>query len=107
MLSTQRSESMNNAYHDIMKATSSLVDCFTQLEKLIKTCREKELEEDHKCRQGRIHVDVRNCPILRQTSKLYRRTMYDKFYEAFKHGAFGLYIEKESICLMRTYVCWF
>ncbi|KAK8952006.1 hypothetical protein KSP39_PZI004278 [Platanthera zijinensis] len=101
---------MNNVCHAITKATSSLVGCFLQMEKMIINCREREKEEDFRCKQGTVHVDVKNCPILKQVSKLYTRTMYGKFYENFKVGEFGLFIEKdymtsESICIMEIRWC--
>ncbi|KAK8923569.1 hypothetical protein KSP39_PZI019622 [Platanthera zijinensis] len=92
MLSTQRSESTNNVCHSITKATSTLVDCFLQLEKMIMKAREKVLEEDFKCKQASLPVNAKNCPILKQVSKIYTRVMYEKFYEEFKHG---LYIVEE------------
>ncbi|KAK8946764.1 hypothetical protein KSP39_PZI007222 [Platanthera zijinensis] len=77
---------MNNICHAITKASSSLVGCFLQMEKMINNCREKEKEEDFRCKHGTVHVDVKNCPILKQVSKMYTRTMYGKFYEGFKVG---------------------
>ncbi|KAK8936800.1 Protein FAR1-RELATED SEQUENCE 5 [Platanthera zijinensis] len=97
MLSTQRSESTNNVCHAITKATCTLVDCFSKLEKMIINGREKALQEDFKCRQANIPVNAKNCPILKQVSKIYTRVMYGKFYEEFKVGAFGLFIVEEVV----------
>ncbi|KAK8951417.1 Protein FAR1-RELATED SEQUENCE 8 [Platanthera zijinensis] len=95
ILSTQRSESANNGLHGCSKATSSLVECFIGLEKLLSTWRRAELDEDFKCAQGSISLKYKGSNLLKQVSKVYTRKMFSIFEKSFMEGAIGVSIVNE------------
>ncbi|KAK8921873.1 Protein FAR1-RELATED SEQUENCE 7 [Platanthera zijinensis] len=97
ILSTQRSESANNGLHGCSKATSSLVECYHGVDKLISSWRRSEHEEDFKCRQGKITIKAKNCLLLKQASKLYTRKMYHIFEETYTDGALNVNIVHEVL----------
>ncbi|KAK8938550.1 hypothetical protein KSP39_PZI011416 [Platanthera zijinensis] len=92
ILSTQRSESANNRLHGCYKPTSSLVECFLGIEKLIYTWRRSEHDEDFKYKEGTITLKYKTCPILKQMSKIYTRKIYSIFEATFMEGFVGLTI---------------
>ncbi|XP_020686080.1 protein FAR1-RELATED SEQUENCE 5-like [Dendrobium catenatum] len=49
IISTQRSESTNNVCHGISKPTSSIIDYFLGLEKVMRNWRRNEQDEDYRC----------------------------------------------------------
>ncbi|KAK8930696.1 hypothetical protein KSP39_PZI016721 [Platanthera zijinensis] len=92
ILSTKRSESANNGLHGCSKATSSLVECFIGLEKLVSTWRRAELDEDFKCAQGSVSLKYKGNNLLKQVSKVYTRKMFSIFEKSFMEGAIGVSI---------------
>ncbi|KAK8915997.1 hypothetical protein KSP39_PZI022363 [Platanthera zijinensis] len=97
ILSTQKSESANNGLHGCSKATSSLVECFIGLEKLVLTWRRAELDEDFKCTQGCVDLKYKGSVILKQVSKVYTRKIFSIFEKSFMEGAIGVNIVNETI----------
>ncbi|KAK8916654.1 Protein FAR-RED IMPAIRED RESPONSE 1 [Platanthera zijinensis] len=95
ILSTQRSESANNGLHGCSKATSSLVECFIGLEKLVSTWRRAELDEDFKCTQGSVSLKYKGSNLLKQVSKVFTRKMFSIFEKSFMEGAIGVSIVNE------------
>ncbi|XP_020680534.2 protein FAR1-RELATED SEQUENCE 5-like [Dendrobium catenatum] len=68
ILSTHRSESTNNVCHRISKSTRTITECFLELEKVMKTWRRNEKDEDFKCSQSDVVPLVKSSPILRQAA---------------------------------------
>ncbi|PKU84691.1 Protein FAR1-RELATED SEQUENCE 5 [Dendrobium catenatum] len=96
ILSTQRSEFINNVCHDILKPTSSRTDYFLGLEKVMMTWRLSEQDEDYKCNQS-VAVPVIKCsPILKQAAQFYSRKLYLFFEKEFLDGVGGMSIEHAS-----------
>ncbi|KAK8917093.1 hypothetical protein KSP39_PZI018120 [Platanthera zijinensis] len=95
ILSTQRSESANHGLHGCSKATSSIVECFIGLEKLISTWRRAEFDEDFKCTQGSVDLKYKGSILLKQASKIFSRKMFSIFEKSFMEGAVGVSIVDE------------
>ncbi|KAK8936352.1 Protein FAR1-RELATED SEQUENCE 7 [Platanthera zijinensis] len=96
ILSTQRSESANNGLHGCSKATSTLVECFMGLEKLVGSWRRGEQDEDFRCKQGAVSLKVRSCAMLKHVSKFYTSKMFVRFEQAFMEGAAGVCVADET-----------
>ncbi|KAL0907915.1 hypothetical protein M5K25_022370 [Dendrobium thyrsiflorum] len=104
ILSTQRSESTNHVCHGISKPTSSITECFLGLEKMMKTWRRNEKDEDFKCSQSEIQPYIKSSSILKQAALFYSRKLYSFFEEEFLQGVGGLCIEYSSSDLTMFYV---
>ncbi|XP_020698054.2 protein FAR1-RELATED SEQUENCE 5-like [Dendrobium catenatum] len=103
ILSTQRSESTNNVCHGISKPTSTITECFLGLEKVMKTWRRNEKDEDFKCSQSDVVPLVKSSPILRQAARFYSRKLYS-FFEEFLQGVGGMCIAQASTDLSTFFV---
>ncbi|PKU82121.1 Protein FAR1-RELATED SEQUENCE 5 [Dendrobium catenatum] len=104
ILSTQRSESTNNVCHGISKPTSTITECFLGLEKVMKTWRRNEKDEDFKCSQSDVVPLVKSSPILRQAARFYSRKLYSFFEEEFLQGVGGMCITQASTDLSTFFV---
>ncbi|KAL0913354.1 hypothetical protein M5K25_016807 [Dendrobium thyrsiflorum] len=100
----QRSESTNHVCHGISKPTSSITECFLGLEKMMKTWRRNEKDEDFKCSQSEIQPYIKSSSILKQAALFYSRKLYSFFEEEFLQGVGGLCIEYSSSDLTMFYV---
>ncbi|KAL0907858.1 hypothetical protein M5K25_022304 [Dendrobium thyrsiflorum] len=99
-----RSESTNHVCHGISKPTSSITECFLGLEKMMKTWRRNEKDEDFKCSQSEIQSYIKSSSILKQAAQFYSRKLYSFFEEEFLQGVGGLCIEYSSSDLTTFYV---
>ncbi|KAI0527089.1 hypothetical protein KFK09_002687 [Dendrobium nobile] len=104
ILSTQRSESTNYVCHGISKPTSTITECFLGLEKVMKTWRRNEKDEDFKCSQSDVVPLVKSSPILRQAARFYSRKLYFFFEEEFLQGVGGMCVAQASTDLSTFFV---
>ncbi|KAI0507201.1 hypothetical protein KFK09_013323 [Dendrobium nobile] len=101
ILSTQRSESTNHVCHGYSKPTSTITECFLDLEKIMRIWRRNEQDEEFRCSQTDIVPYMKSSPVLKQAAKFYSRKLYAFFEEEFLHGLGGLCVENTSSDLSR------
>ncbi|KAK0584689.1 hypothetical protein LWI29_017131 [Acer saccharum] len=88
IVSTQRSESTNNVFHQISIKTMDLVKFVHHYEKKTKEMRLAELEEDYRCKNGAPHIEVRS-GILIHGAHVYTNKMF-RFFQKELMGGIGV-----------------
>ncbi|PKA51769.1 Protein FAR1-like sequence 5 [Apostasia shenzhenica] len=85
---------INNNVLNIIPNTSSLTQCFIQVEKLLHGWRQSEANEDFNCNQSTPACAIKHSPILRHASQVYTNKMYKLFEREFLDGLGGLSFEE-------------
>ncbi|KAK8913739.1 Protein FAR1-RELATED SEQUENCE 7 [Platanthera zijinensis] len=96
ILSTQRSESANNCLHGCSKTTSSLVECFLGMEKLVALWRRNERDEDFRCSNSAVSLRYKMSVLLKHISKQYTKKMYATFEKTFMEALLGVNVVDEN-----------
>lgn len=91
--STQRT-GINSNVLNVVPNTSSLTECFLQVEKLVHGWRKNEANEDFNCNQSMPACVIKHSPILRHAANIYTHKMYKLFEREFLDGLGGLSFEE-------------
>jgi hypothetical protein len=84
MTSTQRSEGMNNVFKKIFCRKLGLSELLVECDRVSKSLREKELDENFKSHIKKPVIYTPNLPLLKTVAESYTRIMYKEFEEEFK-----------------------
>jgi hypothetical protein len=84
MTSTQRSKGMNNIFKKMFRRKLGLSELLVKCDRVSKSLRENELDEDFKSRIKKPIIYTPHLPFFKTTAKSYTRRMYKEFEEEFK-----------------------
>jgi zinc finger SWIM domain-containing protein 3 len=84
MITTQRSEGMNNIFKKRFYRKLDLSELIVECEKVSASLRKNELDEDFKSRMKKSVNYILNFPLLKTVAEAYTRRMYSEFEEEFK-----------------------
>lgn len=87
ILSSQRSESTNEAITRKIRATSSLCDFYSNFNQVVFEWRSKEVRFDFQSWEGPHEMFLENVPILSNARQIYTAEVYKKVEEQFKKAA--------------------
>ncbi|KAL4609988.1 hypothetical protein ACB092_08G020100 [Castanea dentata] len=86
MKSTQRSESTNSVFHQIMKTSMSLIEVIKFYEEKAAQMRQDEINEDFRCKNGAPGKVHKHGGILSHATKVYTLALIGMFEEEFDSG---------------------
>ena len=86
MNSTQRSESTNSVFHQIMKTSMSLIEVIKFYEDRIAQMRQDEINEDFCCKNGAPRKVHKHGNILSYAAKVYTLALFGMFEEESNSG---------------------
>ncbi|KAJ1278028.1 hypothetical protein BS78_04G048800 [Paspalum vaginatum] len=84
MISTQRSEGINNVFKNRFRRKLGLSELLVECDKVLASLRENELDEDFKSRIKNPTTYAQNLPLLKTAAESYTRRIYKEFEEEFK-----------------------
>ena len=86
MKSSQRSESTNSVFHQIMKTSMPLIEVIKFYEEKIAQMRQDEINEDFCCKNGAPGKVHKHGDILSHAAKVYNLALFGMFEEEFNSG---------------------
>ncbi|KAJ1276340.1 hypothetical protein BS78_05G207200 [Paspalum vaginatum] len=84
MISTQRSECMNNVFKKRFRRKLCLSELIEECEKCVATLRENELDADFKSRHSRPIIYIPHLAMLKTAAESYTKKLYSEFEEQFR-----------------------
>ncbi|XP_010686164.3 protein FAR1-RELATED SEQUENCE 5-like [Beta vulgaris subsp. vulgaris] len=86
ILSSQRSESTNNAVGFKARKSTSLTDFFKIFDNTIQRWRKNEANADFRCANSKPSSNLPMCGILKHASEIYTQTLFREIETEFSHG---------------------